>query len=689
MRDNLLNNRNYLEGNFEEIESLRERNIEFGFGNRPLEDLVTTNMHSINDENDFRIVNTDYSSSTPRHEEDSQSHLYPPKKSSIHNQSRNFKKAEAAGTISATPASKYPPKGYPSRPYTPIKPSRPNKYTHPQETQEISEDRIQPYQFYKNQKRRTRVDSHNNISSKASNVRRNTTMEVNSSMNLPNLTHCTEEDSYRSEDKASAKHSRVQSPGTNSVTNNPNNNTHWLAARDNTHTSDVHFEDPEMTILRKEDLSHPQGALKSNNDSYSRGRAYPRIEDCNDSQSFLMPSYRQVTRHRGTEYYEHSLSPVSGVEDVKMPPRKVARMERERDYKNDSKSSLSMINSDNRREIAYSFANNLPKELSGGANPSNSRGQLHHNQPSRELHDELSGAGGTSRTRSEIINEPSKLEDSRGNYQTEESIELYESEFGQDRSFNITSNIAKIIHNHQNGTGSGALNQSFLNESRSPVVSNYGMRNSICHRDGFPRDPGTSVYDIDGTDENLAGFARAEDELDYEENILDESLYRSNYTYGDDHRAFLQKISLGHYRDLSPQERYQTGNPGFVDYMEECREQIHLCLSILDNFGDFSEHQYVGPKYRIKILPDDGSDQDVSYLHKAGSSFSTKSEKNPKFWNLSFNHFLGKKTLILDLDETLIHAEDYRENAGYDFTIVLENANFDPPRLEVKNPIFG
>ena len=48
--------------------------------------------------------------------------------------------------------------------------------------------------------------------------------------------------------------------------------------------------------------------------------------------------------------------------------------------------------------------------------------------------------------------------------------------------------------------------------------------------------------------------------------------------------------------------------------------------------------------------------------------------------------FLELKTLVLDLDETLIHAEDYTPEGNYTFTFDLENADV-PEKKEVKNPL--
>jgi hypothetical protein len=37
------------------------------------------------------------------------------------------------------------------------------------------------------------------------------------------------------------------------------------------------------------------------------------------------------------------------------------------------------------------------------------------------------------------------------------------------------------------------------------------------------------------------------------------------------------------------------------------------------------------------------------------------------------------------MDETLIHAEDYKLGEKYNFTIDLENTSYDPPKIEVRN----
>ena len=122
------------------------------------------------------------------------------------------------------------------------------------------------------------------------------------------------------------------------------------------------------------------------------------------------------------------------------------------------------------------------------------------------------------------------------------------------RSFQMNSKLAQIIQNHHHEDNE--MNISILEESRSPIRAT--LKNS-------------TVVDFNETRGELGNGQETE---------VEEGDYRSNYSYGPDRRAFLQKISLGHYKGGGNFK----GDRGFKDYLVECQDQIQVSCKILEEW---------------------------------------------------------------------------------------------------------
>lgn len=115
-------------------------------------------------------------------------------------------------------------------------------------------------------------------------------------------------------------------------------------------------------------------------------------------------------------------------------------------------------------------------------------------------------------------------------------------------------------------------------------------------------------------------------------------------------KPFLEKILLGEYKSNSSHQPKKFGT-----YINECKEEFKIVKNILGNLG--SSKVYQGKKINLLNIDPGNSLLSLSYI-----SFS---------YSLSITYQIDKKTLLIDLDETLIHSEDIKEGTEYDFKFEL------------------
>ena len=113
-----------------------------------------------------------------------------------------------------------------------------------------------------------------------------------------------------------------------------------------------------------------------------------------------------------------------------------------------------------------------------------------------------------------------------------------------------------------------------------------------------------------------------------------------NYDTNLNSRSFLEKIL---------NQDYSGKGHAWNSYLRSLKKEIHLVDSILATGGSGQGETIVIPK-------------------EAGSKYFTKIPKNLTF--------LEQKTILLDLDETLVHSEPYQSSKTYDVVInMAENGS--------------
>lgn len=148
--------------------------------------------------------------------------------------------------------------------------------------------------------------------------------------------------------------------------------------------------------------------------------------------------------------------------------------------------------------------------------------------------------------------------------------------------FEEDKNLSNIINNHQNHE------QSLFQDSRSPK---YFSKTSCQQQLNSKNEP----------DLNQSSLMQAKESsfmhMEPVENDMTEVTYRSNYPYCSDQRAFLQKISLGHYN----YEERNGDTLGFFDYMEECKDQILVTWRLHQDIEDNEELiDFIGQKVEVQ-----------------------------------------------------------------------------------------
>jgi hypothetical protein len=125
----------------------------------------------------------------------------------------------------------------------------------------------------------------------------------------------------------------------------------------------------------------------------------------------------------------------------------------------------------------------------------------------------------------------------------------------------------------------------------------------------------------------------------------------SLFTYGGDQRGFLERISTQEY-----QGRFEKG---WEAYISQCAKEVKFVDQVLATGGR-------GQGETVNIPADYGS-------------------KSHIFRDQQLT-LLEKKTILLDLDETLIHTEAYKDNKVYDIVIdMAENGDRPDVRTFTRN----
>lgn len=106
-------------------------------------------------------------------------------------------------------------------------------------------------------------------------------------------------------------------------------------------------------------------------------------------------------------------------------------------------------------------------------------------------------------------------------------------------------------------------------------------------------------------------------------------------------KSFYEKIVSGEFRD-------RPDSKEFSDFLYGVKEQLVIAKRIYQN-----ANKYIDPKKSVRLKRD----------------FKSKTVSN-----------LELKTIMIDLDETLIHSEDFMYGGTYDFVFEMDNPSTAPKK---------